>query len=183
MAKGITERQWLNLVIIIISALILAFMLLGRFLNVAVDQSSEREQQRLEYPPLIIEEKPHKLKLTMIDFGLYEAFLNSEDQWVEENKVNHSAGNNGELSEIAKRWEMLLSEPFVENVWDQKIIPKVRATVLLYFKDTSQPLIIKVEALNSKEELGNLRITFIATGKKMLLHDLAFSQLIYKAVQ
>lgn len=179
MAKGITERQWLNLVIIIISALILAFMLLGRFLNVAVDRSDEREIKRLEQPPLITFEKP---QLVMIDFGLKKVVLNAENQWIEDNQTEDH-NNSHQLNVIIKRWQHLLSTPFVENKWEQAVSPKVRATVLLYFKNKSQPLIIKVEALNSKEQKGDLQITFIATAKTMLVHDLAFSELVYMVAQ
>jgi hypothetical protein len=183
MAKGITNKQWLNLVIIIISALVLAFMLLGRFFNIAVEQSHKREKSRLGQPSLIIKEKPNILKLVMIDFGLNKVVLNAEELWVDENQANTTISESDELNEITERWEHLLSAPFIENTWDKQVEPKVRATVLLYFKNKQQPLILKVEGVNSKEKIGDVRVTFIASGKQIILHDLTFSQLVYEDSQ
>jgi len=44
------QRQWLNVIIIVISALILLFMLIGRFMSKAVDEAEQKasEQQNIE---------------------------------------------------------------------------------------------------------------------------------------
>lgn len=46
------QKQWLNIVIIVISALILMFMLIGRFMNRAVEEAEHQTTQNEELLPV-----------------------------------------------------------------------------------------------------------------------------------
>ena len=80
MSKGITQRQWLNIVIIILSGLILVFMLLGRFMDQAVDESNARASTRVAAQKQIAQQL---LQLRMIDFGFQRIILIQSEWHVE----------------------------------------------------------------------------------------------------
>jgi len=59
------QKQWLNIVIIVISAMILVFMLIGRFMNRAVEDADRRASEQQNKP--VVEEQQKKDKKNQQD--------------------------------------------------------------------------------------------------------------------
>jgi len=153
------QSRWLNIIIIVISAMILVFMLLGRFLGSGLD---EKPSQALPLP-----------NLRLIDFGSLQ-LVNENKRWYSNHflsaKMNNTENSqsenvitlNPQYSKIADEWQELLEQP--ANNAESPINTRVIATyfVQLYFEGTEQALVVKVESItDNNEPMQNVKHTLI----------------------
>ncbi len=170
MSKGITQSQWLNIVIIVISGLILAFMLIGRFMNQAVDESHIEQSTQ------------QSLRLTRIDFGGQQIILQPLEKssqpalkWSVKPVSSLSAKK---VEELVSAWQQVLAMPVEPSYQHQQANYSPIATVLLYFAKRAQPLIAKVEVVNHQNHQQPIVISFVSTGQQLVIKDLIVRQLI-----
>ncbi len=184
MSKGITQSQWLNIVIMVISGLILAFMLLGRFMNRAVDEFDDRESGAKIISSQLINQQ--LLQLNRIDFGTLRMTLDQPRQSLQPISKWSVAPMNSlsakEIEQLVNRWQQILAIPTSRLYLDEATDYNPVATVLLYFAETTNPLVAKVEIESVLD--GNtsrkpiIYITFVSTGQQVVFKDLSLSQLI-----
>jgi len=178
-----TQSQWLNIVIIVISALVLGFTLIGRFVDHAVDKSDARQiiaadgGQQISAPAL---------QLTSIDFGTLQIFLKRQEAHSRFALIG-SVEPTGVLTKqqiktLIARWQKILvmpTQPLSQST-SMRYFPI--ATVLLYFADTAQPIVAKVVASDKIESAPSIIIRFVSTGQQIVIDDLAIDQLLPRQV-
>ncbi|MDH5433469.1 MAG: hypothetical protein OEY19_05955 [Gammaproteobacteria bacterium] len=132
--KNIKERQWLNLMIILVSAMFMMFVLAGKIMN---DSKIDNEA------PTIDLQQP---ELVEIDFG-YIRLVKRNDHWINtQDKLSEDISRR-----IALNWESMLDDDSIESVPNMDENQINSHNVLLFFKDKQIPLMCKV--VQSKEWL------------------------------
>lgn len=183
MNKGMTQSQWLNIVIIIISALILAFTLIGRFMDRAVDDSDARQ--------IVAEDSRHQIseptmQLTSIDFGTLRIFLKPQEAHSKLALIG-SVEPKGALTEkqikaLIERWQKILMMPAQSLSQASSINYLPIATILLYFAETAQPIVAKVTASDKIESTPLISVRFVSTGQQIIIDNLPIDQLLPQQV-
>ncbi|MCF6192753.1 MAG: hypothetical protein L3J46_00260 [Kangiellaceae bacterium] len=163
------QSRWLNIIIIVISAMILVFMLLGRFLGSGLDEPSS---QALPLP-----------NLRLIDFGSLKLvnesnrwqsdhFLNAKKNDKENSQAKNTVTLNSQYSKIAGEWQRLLEQPASNAV--SQVNTKVTVTyfVQLYFEESERALVVKIEGIVDKNEsephTKRTLITFVNSNLQIL---------------
>ena len=131
MARLTKQQQWLNIIIISISALVLAFVLLGKFMG---NNFSNVPGESIN------------VELKAIDFGDRRLTLvedkNSSisSHW---KAVPNDILSQEEINKLITSWRWLLNQSFDSmNKVDDEVISGM--TVLVFFKDIDQPMVIRV---------------------------------------
>ncbi len=178
MSKGLKQKQWLNIIIIVISGLILAFTLIGRFMNSAVDEYEVREKAR----NLAAEEEQitrQSLQLKTIDFGFLritnKANTAANPEWVAEPRELISTET---AESLVAQWQQILNKPAKPSEQNEHSEYLSGATVLLFFTETAQPVIAKVDLLKGQPVSSNLKVTFVSTGQTIIINNSQLKQLI-----
>ncbi len=149
MAKPNQHKTWLNIVIITVSGLILAFTLLGKFFDSGTSAQATIDQSAT-----------YQYELVGIDFGQLQLKKDS-DSWRSEPK---GSLNQTQLELISSQWELLLSKDIQKTSLDRELSIQSASTVLLYLKDETRPIICKVFFA------GEYAIVeFLASGQKLQL--------------
>jgi len=162
------QQQWLNVIIIVISALILAFVLLGRFLD--PDKNK-------------IEDVSAPLELRLIDFGTqrltYEPQNKAAGELLGWSVYPQSSLSTDEIKSLVDSWQELLSMPLQQDdIKQDKRISGV--TVLLFFTGTELPLVTKVSIRNSEARDAEIIIDFIAEKRTVVVKNLSKYQFLPK---
>jgi len=158
MAKQTKQQQWLNVIIISISALVLAFVLLGRFMNVSSPTKVEEPKNT---------GAASNIELRELDFGsqrlvLVKSSLNQLSDYVWQAIPNDSITQQ-ETIKLISNWKLLLTETVDAETNDSReVISGV--TVLLYFTDLETPVLVRV-----KEQTEQYLIQFISTGQIVII--------------
>ncbi len=157
MAKSKTTQNWLNLVIIAISALILAFTLLGRFFESGEQPSDSTTEYSAQH-----------YELVGIDFGQLQ---------LEKKQTTWRAKPDGvisaqQLQQLIQHWQQLLTltPDRQEPPADAEILSA--NTVLLYFDGQTTPVICKVVMTTESafvEFLGSNQTLLIETSRAKIL--------------
>lgn len=144
--SGLNQRQWLNVIIIVMSAAFLLFVLLGKMLNQAADkQQAPAESSQLE--------------LQKIDFGDFQV-AKKDGQW---QSIKKEVGGS-DLIVITRQWQLLLNQ--MEKNTDSKLTlekPELERTVLLYVNYFPQPIVCKLIQFRDK-----LEIVFVNSNTKFI---------------
>lgn len=179
MSKGVTQSQWLNLVIIIISALVLAFTLIGRFMHKAADEAGARQS--------IVEDTHQQIsepmmQLMSIDFGTLR-ISQAKNKDRSKSGVTWSAEPKGAMTQqrikvLVDRWQKILTLPV--TALNQQALTNYSsiATVLLYFADTAQPLVAKVLVSEKNNPTQFIKIRFVSTSQQIIIEDLPLEYLL-----
>jgi len=162
------QQQWLNLIIITISGLILAFVLLGRFLD--PDKNK-------------IEEVSAPMELRLIDFGAQRLVYNPQgmtseqpDSWT---VYPESSLSKNEIKLLVKNWQELLLMTFEQSEQDpDKNLSGT--TVLLFFEGSELPLVARVSIKNAQAESEEVVVNFIAEEKNVVIKDISNYRLLPK---
>ena len=151
MVKISKQQKWLNLIIISVSALVLAFVLLGRFMG----GESDSPNQQID-----------SMELREIDFGGYRLVASSNSGnagtkgW---QAIPPGAVEKPQIAKIVSSWQQLLNSAFeFENNDSYKF--DSATSVLIFFEGSSQPSVVRVS-----EDMDEQKIYFyiIATGQKL----------------
>ena len=179
MGKGIAHSQWLNIVIIIISALVLAFTLIGRIMDNAVDESDARQivatddSQQVNVPVM---------QLISVDFGNLR--MTGKQQKIDSKLgLIWSTEPNGILSQkqiktLLDSWQKILVMPTQPLNQSISINYSPIAIVLLYFTEVAQPIIAKVELSDKIESTPTIIIRFVSTGQQIIIDELSLEQIL-----
>ncbi len=173
MAKGVTQSQWLNIIIIIISALVLAFMLMGKWMDGSTKQPNLEKQE---------------IALNKIDFGRFQLLLKNKQNintQLESKKTNNetlwvvqpsSALSNSDIKEIVLIWQQILSRPLQSTINIQQNNPLYLATVLLSFSNSKTPLVAQLIQIkfsgNSTKKITTIA-KFVSTDQFVDISDLS----------
>lgn len=185
MAKKTAEKQWLNVVIIVISALILAFTLLGNLMNRAEDSSTENEQQSVQNQPLSAEHdrsmsaKTPSLQLRMIDFGEQKVIL-GHSKWQLSPNFNLS---DRKLAVLVGAWQSLLHQSVNPERKIESVDSLSVQMVQLFFKNSQRPLIAKVELVTDSKGQQKTMISFQSTGQQIIKSRDFFVKLIPNRIE
>lgn len=167
------QKQWLNIVIITISTLILALTLLGRFIEKGVDKAENRlASESSKQTDQQSKAEAISNHLVKIDFGGYQWLL-SDGEW----RSIPDDENSIDMSSVIKRWQLVLDEPLAEAFEDVIIEPSKGKMVLLYLSNSEIPLVVKVET-GSKAEQKGLLLSFVAHEQFVWLPDVQWQQLL-----
>ena len=170
MSKGLTQRQWLNMVIIIISALILAFMLIGQVMNKSVDKVAGN-----------VEQTPFRqiMSLREIDFGSQKLVLQTKSatSWT---VIPNNSLTSEEIFKLVKNWQNVLVEPITPSLKNIKNIASPVTTVLLFFSESTQPLIVKIGGINRPEGQKLVSLLFIGSEQQEIIKPLSLEQFLPK---
>ena len=164
MPKYSLQNSWLNIVIITISGLVLAFTLLGRFMDSATQLPAS--------PP----ESNQQLKVNIIgiDFGSQKIRYQAMQWQVEPIKTVIS---NELIQKVVDNWQEILNSPQSEiKLSDIQGFEPV-ATVLIFLEGSQSPLVAKVEM-----RAQQLLISFILTGQKVFVEDSNKTQLFVSSL-
>ncbi len=179
MSKGVTQNQWLNIVIIIISALVLAFTLIGRFMDKTANESDTRQIAAVNDS---LKMSVPSMQLTSIDFGTMRISRKRQKNqstlafaWFAKPK---SSLNQTQINRLVDGWQKILTMPAESLSQPAPINFLPIATVLLYFAETAQPIITKVEVSNKVELTPSINIRFVSTGQQIIIEDLPLAQLL-----
>jgi len=172
MKRVTQESRWLNVIIIVISAMILAFSLLGKFMGSGLD---EKPAQVMPLP-----------NLRVIDFGSIK-LINDNQQWRSEtssssaevdrpgqqsNLSQKTAEQELRYSKIAAQWHQLLEQPAESATSLGSTRVENTYFVQLYFKGRDQALIVKVESVSNKNEASEdhnqTLITFVNSNLQLV---------------
>ena len=116
----LSQRQWLNIIIISISVMFFLFVVLGNKINQAPISSN-------------MSIKPYQI--SRIDFGEFE-FSRDDQAWLDTNK-QYSAQK---IKSTLLNWQQLISQPgqsYSEN--------SLGKTLLVYLEGQAAPLVIKLQ--------------------------------------
>lgn len=143
----LTQRQWLNVIIVVISAMFLLMVLIGKIMNPTSRQ--------------IGKEVKFEFSLRHLDFG---------DIQISRVKQGWQA-DAGELSPedtdvIAKRWQKLLNLAAEKEV----SLPIKGKTVLLYLEGVKQPIICKISLVGEQTV-----ISFVDSGHQFIRSAQAYN--------
>lgn len=147
MAKPNPQKNWLNLVIIIVSGLILAFTLLGKFFESGVPAE-----------PAVDSRQTQQFELVGIDFGELQLKKNS-DRWT---LLPKGSLDQKQLELITSQWDLLLNKDVQEPRTDGAVSIQSASTVLLYLKGETRPIICKVVLAETQTY-----VEFLASGQKI----------------
>lgn len=179
MGKRISQSQWLNIVIIVISALVLAFTLIGQFMHQAVDES---DASKIVAANDSLQVSVPTIQLTSIDFGTLRI---SREQQKNQSKLafSWSVLPKGGLTQqqiklLVDRWQKILTTPVNPLEQSASINYSPIATVLLYFEETAQPIIAKVEMGDKIETTPLINIRFVSTGQQITIDNLQLDHLL-----
>jgi len=162
------QQQWLNVIIIIISALILAFVLLGRFLdpdrNKIEDVSAPLELRLIDFGAQRLSYKPQNMEGAQLDgWSVYPESSLSAD----------------EIKLLVNSWQELLSMPLQQSeIKQNKTISG--ATVLLFFSGSELPLLVRVSRKNTQSKSEEIIIDFIAEERTVVVKNLSKYQFLPK---
>ena len=147
MTKPNQHKNWLNVVIITISGLILAFTLLGKFFDSGLPTESMTDSPQV-----------HQFELIKIDFGQLQLHKSS-DSW-----ISQPIGSleQTQIDLIASQWDLLLTKEIQKNSVSGEFSVQSASTVLLYLRGESRPIICKV-VIASKLAF----VEFLASGQKV----------------
>jgi hypothetical protein len=174
MGKVNIHKQWLNIVIITISALILALTLLGRFIGQGVDKAERSEERRVSN----LQANEHRDSetnnaLKMIDFGHYQLFQDNQ-KWL---STPDDFVSSKVIAETLESWRLVL-EQSLQDESDLVIANKMTGKmVLIYFSNTEQPIVIKIESALKNGQTGVL-LSFVALDQYVWLPQFSLQQLI-----
>ena len=138
---NLSHQQWLNIVIIVISALVLLFVMIGRLM--------ERDAP-VNSPATTVE-----VALIRIDFGELEIWRTA-DSW----QSSDSRLSPAQARLYGERWEKLVAQPAAainDNVGSCKI-------VLLYFSNLPQPVTVKVS-----QSASETRFNFVVSDQQVVV--------------
>lgn len=133
----LNQRNWLNIIIFTISALFLIFILLGKVLN----QSTQTITT--------IQESQVQAELMQIDFGYMQITLH-DSEW----SSSVEGISKKQIDDVVSHWKALLKRP----TKTRGSTPLVAETILLFFSNQAQPVIVKVSRPDNKT-----MITFVGT--------------------
>ena len=138
-SSRLLPRQWLNIMIISVSAMFLLSMLVGRMMNVSNTEEAK-----------VAASLDSAGELVQIDFGLLHLSKTSSGWQASDARLSQATTNNA-----AALWLALLQRS------DHQLIkqPLSGKTVLLYFSQLSSPVVCKV--IKSKK---NIDIVFVKSG-------------------
>ena len=142
----LTQRQWLNVMIIVISAMFLLMVVIGKIMNPA------------EPSPDNVRDSYH---LERLDFGSVQIQL-VEQQW----RAQGIALNPQQAAKIAQRWQKLLTSPVEAKL----NLPSRGKTVLLYLNGIRQPIICKIGVIDQ-----HMIISFIDSGHQFKMPETEIS--------
>lgn len=179
MSKGISQSQWLNIVIIIISALVLAFTLIGRIMDNAVDETNARQiaatnDSRQVGVPV--------MQLSSVDFGTLR--ITSKQQknrqklvliWSTEPK---GVLTQKQIKTLLDQWQKILIMQAQPVDQPASINYSPIATVLLYFAKVGQPIIAKVLVSDKIEPAPTIIVRFVSTGQQIMIDNLPIDQIL-----
>lgn len=193
MSKVIRQKQSLNLVIIIISALVLAFMLIGRFMERSVEQSNARDESRLksdqQYAAM---NNFESIQLNEIDFGLqsirFRSLEKAKKTVMEWQVLPELSMSDETAEELATQWLNILQQPIEPSIKPQYNDLLAGATVLLYFAELSKPLVAKIALVSEQTPVNGdqqnsgiyskISIRFVSTGQQIIIANLSLEQLL-----
>ena len=121
------SRDWLNIVIISVSAMFLLLVLIGKMMTESESRSSQQTQVR-------------PTQLLRIDFGALQ-LVKKDEGWTEKNALLTST----RAQLIGRNWQDLLRQPSKKTNNTQHS----GETLLLYFSNIEQPVVVKL-TLSSK---------------------------------
>ncbi len=161
----VKEKQWLNIIIVVISAMILAFSLLGKFMNGGLDSHSSEAAAT----PI----------LNAIDFGPIKITHSANDGWqpdpyisLGKNTPQASNSHITDYSKIAEQWQAILTQRRYQSVPLAERHVNKTYFVQLYFVEQTQPLIVKIELVTvkemAKETSPQALITFVTSNWQIL---------------
>lgn len=148
MSKGITQKNWLNIVIIVISGLVLTFTLLGKFMDREVNRQIIESKERQSF------------QIAVIDFGAFK-LINQDPVW---SVVPSTNIEQSKIDFLVQSWKTVLAANMVEVELIETQNLSSLGTVLIYFSQKQAPLVIKVEQLNSA-----LLLSFVSSGKQFIV--------------
>jgi len=163
MTKATKQQTWLNIIIIVLSGLILAFTLLGRFMST--------EEQKLTANEL--NGAASQFQIVSIDFGSIQ-IRKIDSKWVSSSRITTS---DEQAEIIATSWQQVLTSEMPTDELNNRQSFASIATVLVYIQGTEVPLVIKVEMSN---EDGLL--TFPATGQYVSVGNQLLDKLLPNAL-
>lgn len=142
----LTQRQWLNVMIIVISAMFLLMVVIGKIMN--PDEPS----------PEKVKDSYH---LERLDFGSVQIQL-VEQQW----RAQGITLNPQQAAKTAQRWQRLLTSPVEAKL----NLPSQGKTVLLYIHGIKQPIICKIGLIDQ-----HMIISFIESGHQFKIPEAEMS--------
>ncbi len=143
-----SKAYWLNIVILVVAAMILFLVLLGKMMN------SGDSSKLLPTEPLQEEISPQSLTLSIIDFGDY-SFVKQSNSWMVNGELSEGLSSR-DIEERIYQWQQLLTES-----GDKYRKPDFGGkTILLYFANLSQPIVCKFKIVEKQ-----LNFYFVAQGQ------------------
>jgi hypothetical protein len=130
MSKGINQKSWLNIVIISISALILAFTLLGRFFDSGTSSTLQPE----------LTTHVSMLQLSALDFGNIQIKKRISIWQV----IPQDAIDLQQAKSIFGQWQTLLTSDLPNDIATEPNEIESASTVLLYLEGQANPIVCKV---------------------------------------
>ncbi len=132
--RGLTQQQWTNVIIFVMSVMVLLFFFIGKVMERNIDK-----QEMSDRP----------VELVRIDFGGVEIWRENQNWLTTESRLKPN-----EARLIAEQWQRLVNQPGETY----QSLPSGGRTVLLYFSSVPQPVVSKI--INQSNEF---QIAFITT--------------------
>ncbi|MBV1910976.1 MAG: hypothetical protein KUG78_16875 [Kangiellaceae bacterium] len=159
MSKGINQKSWLNIVIIVVSGLILAFTLLGRFMD--------RSTLPTDRPTQVGQEKGYQI--ARLDFGAFRLIKkNSIWRFIPADNLNQQLAE-----ETVIAWQELLDSSAEDISKQSGHSWEPLATVLIYLTEIDTPLIVKIDRTQEYTML-----TFLSSGREIILDSVEVERLL-----
>lgn len=177
--KNLKTSQWLNIVIIVISGLVLAFTLIGKFMDKPAKNNQLTEQGATSIPISNGIKKPLLVGIKIFDQNQQlEASLQLNPSGWKEDLLGGKSLTTEQIEQVGNQWRALINQPLLLQNDRQQSVALITKKVHLYFAEKSTPLIATINVSNN--QLGELKtfIQFVSTQQLIVLPANAFKQLI-----
>jgi len=182
MSQNRQVKKWLNIIIIVISALVLAFTLIGKLME--RDKSQPIEKNSI-YFNRANSTQTTTLTLEKIEFEKLSLLL--QDGWQLSHKENDAALelSPSRIEEIQSLWQQILllqTRPTKLNSENKQSVSDTDLDVLasyrvkLYFKSRQNPLLVKVKRIKTDKSEAT-QILFPELGQQIRVQGFYFKRL------
>ncbi len=176
MSQQKATKKWLNIIIIVISALVLAFMLIGKLMERKIPSVNRGGGES----HLSVDRAQGVPQLIKIEYNATTLSFHSDGEWISRDEPSAKQASNlspERVEEIHSLWLQVLSQKSMP--FDKETASYLAAQsfeVKLYFLSKDRPLLARVEYLQGDQKLLT-RVVFPELKQQILLKSFYYQRL------
>jgi len=176
--KNVKTTQWLNIVIIVISGLVLAFTLIGRFMDRPFHNNSVSEQTVINHSIGTDIRKPLLIAIKIFDDEQLVISLQLAPSGWKSRLLKDKPLTSMQITETVSQWRALINQPLLNESDRQQSVALVSRKIQLYFAEKAIPLAVTINVSNNQQGELKTFIQFLSTNQLIVLPAEVFEQLV-----